>query len=168
GAWRDPCVAQRRGEKQEPRMRRLRPAVVVSVAVFLASASACRPKEDAGVVHLYGRLEAPSVDLSPKVAGRVAAVAGREGDRVKAGDVLVRLDLGETTLAVKRDAEGVKAAQAHVKDMEVGNRRAEIAAAEAEVQDRRAAVELAKKELERRRSLLEKKVGSQEDYDTAK
>src|SRR5262249_5441813 len=109
-----------------------------------------------------------SVDLSSKVAGRVASVAVREGDRVKAGDVLVRVDLGETSLAVKRDAEGVKAAQAHVKDMEVGSRRAEIAAAEAEVQDRRAAVELARKELERRRSLLEHRVGSQEDYDTAK
>ena len=36
------------------------------------------------------------VDLAPKVTGRVREVLVKEGDRVKAGDVLVRLDLGET------------------------------------------------------------------------
>ena len=49
------------------------------------------------------------VDLAPKVTGRVREVLVREGDRVKAGDVLVRLDLGETGLAVARDQSQVAA-----------------------------------------------------------
>ena len=57
-------------------------------------AAACRPK-DTGTLHLNGRLEAPLVDLAPKVAGRVVEIRVREGDRVRAGDLLARLDLGE-------------------------------------------------------------------------
>jgi hypothetical protein len=39
--------------------------------VAAVSAAACGEKEDPGVVALNGRLEAPLVDLAPKVAGRV-------------------------------------------------------------------------------------------------
>ena len=48
------------------------------------------------------------VDLAPKVAGRVVEVKVREGDRVKAGDLIARLDLGETALAPERDAQGTR------------------------------------------------------------
>ena len=47
----------------------------------------------------------------------------REGDRVKAGDLLVRLDLGETALAVDRDKSGVASAEARVRDLAAGSRR---------------------------------------------
>jgi multidrug resistance efflux pump len=86
------------------------------------------------------------VDLSPKVTGRVLEVLVKEGDRVKAGDVLVRLDLGETGLTVARDKSTVAAAQARVRDLRPA-RRSELAAAEADVNDRKAALDLAKKEL---------------------
>lgn len=140
---------------------------LVLLTPFLLLA-ACRGKEDPNVVRLNGRLEAPTVDLAPKVAGRVVDVKVREGDRVKAGDLLVTLDLGETALAVTRDREGVKSAEARLKDFEVGSRTAEIAQAEADVADKKAAVELAKKELERQETLLSKKVGTERDADTAR
>ena len=77
--------------------------------------------EPAGIV-LNGRIEAPTVDLAPKVQGRVIEVLVREGDRVKSGDLLVRLDLGETTIAVERDRAGVASAEARVRDYEAGSR----------------------------------------------
>jgi len=130
--------------------------------------AACGTKEDPNVVHLNGRLEAPTVDLAPKVAGRVLEVKVREGDRVKAGDLLVTLDLGETALAVDRDREGMRSAEARLKDLEVGSREAEIKAAEQEVADRKAAVDLARPELERQETLLKKKFGTQRDVDVAR
>jgi len=133
-----------------------------------ASLAACRAKDDGKIVHLSGRIEAPLVDLAPKVSGRVVEVLVREGDRVKAGDVLARLDLGETALAVDRDREGLRSAQARYEDLASGSRRPEIAAAEAEVRDRRAAVALARRELERQDLLLEKKVGTARDHDRMK
>jgi HlyD family secretion protein len=136
-------------------------------ALVLAAASACRGKDD-GAVHLNGRLEAPVVDLAPKVAGRVAEVLVREGDRVKAGDLLARLDLGETALAPERDARGLQSAEARFNDLRVGSRSAEVAQAEADVTDKKAAVELARRDLERQEALLSKKVGTQRDADTAR
>jgi HlyD family secretion protein len=150
-------------------MRCLRPAArALAPLLPLVLAVACRQKEDSNLIRLNGRLEAPAVDLAPKVAGRVTEVRVREGDHVKAGDLLVRLDLGETALAVARDVEGVKSAEARVNDLAAGNRRPEIAAAEADVNDKRAAVTLARKEFERQDSLLLKKVGSQQDADVAR
>ncbi len=141
---------------------------VVLAVVVSAVLAGCRAKDDGRFVHLNGRIEAPLVDLAPKVAGRVVAVLVREGDRVKADDVLVRLDLGATALAVERDREGLRSAQARYEDLAAGSRRPEIAAAEAEVSDRRAAVALARRELERQDLLLEKKVGTARDHDRAK
>ncbi|MFY9551601.1 MAG: efflux RND transporter periplasmic adaptor subunit [Thermoanaerobaculia bacterium] len=143
-----------------------RPLLVLIAAALLAAA--CRKGDDDKVVHLKGRIEAPLVDLAPKVAGRVVEVRVREGDRVKAGDLLARLDLGDTALAVERDLHGARSAQARYEDLASGSRRPEIAAAEAEVADRRAAVALAKKELERQQQLLSKDIGTQRDYDLAK
>lgn len=144
-------------------------AVVTIVTISLVFAlPGFRDKSDgAEVVHLNGRIESATVDLGPKVAGRVIEVRVREGDRVKAGDLLLRLDLGETSIAVEREQAGVRSAEARVNDYEAGNRSAEIAAAEAEVIDRRAAVALAAKEQEREAHLLASSVGTQREYDRA-
>jgi HlyD family secretion protein len=141
---------------------------VASLLCLSLALAACRPAEDPNVIRLNGRIEATMVDLAPKVTGRVIEVRVREGDRVKAGDVLVRLDLGETAISVERDQSGVAAAEARVRDLEAGSRRSEMAAVEAEIRDRRAAIDLAQKELERQQFLLARKVGTERDLDRAK
>jgi HlyD family secretion protein len=133
-----------------------------------ATAVACGAKEDPTTVALNGRVEAPLVDLAPKVAGRVIAVKVVEGQRVKAGDLLIQLDLGDTALAVERDRHGVESARARLQDLAVGSREAEVVSAEAEVADRKAAVELAAREVQRQEFLLSKQVGAERDYDRAK
>ncbi len=129
--------------------------------------SACAPKES-GTVRLNGRLESPLVDLAPKVAGRVTEIRVREGDRVKAGDLLARLDLGDTAIAVDRDRDALRSAEARFQDLAQGSRPAEIQAAEADVADKRAQVDLSRRELDRQQTLLAKRIGSQQDFDRAK
>jgi HlyD family secretion protein len=143
----------------------MKKTLIVAIA---AAAAACGPKSDPNIVHLNGRLEAPLVDLAPKVSGRVISVAVKEGDRVKAGDLLVTLDLGDTALAVERDRHGVESARARLQDLSVGSRRAEVASAEAQLADRQAAVELAEREMQRQQLLLSKAVGAERDFDRAK
>ncbi|MDL2717923.1 MAG: efflux RND transporter periplasmic adaptor subunit [Acidobacteriota bacterium] len=148
-----------------------RPVALAAASAFAAvvvASTACRNGGDPSVVRLNGRLEAPMVDLAPKVAGRVVEVKVREGDRVKAGDLIARLDLGETGLAPERDARALQSAEARLNDMKGGSRAAEIRAAEEEVADRRAGVELAKPELERQEILLSKKVGTLRDLEIAR
>ena len=131
----------------------------IGLAVF---AAACRPK-DTGTLHLNGRLEAPLVDLAPKVAGRVVEVRVREGDRVKAGDLLARLDLGEMAVAVDRDARASSPPRR-------GTRTWRRAAAGPRSRRPRPTsptsapqLELAKRQLERQHALLVEKIGTPSD-----
>jgi HlyD family secretion protein len=126
-----------------------------------------RDATDANVVRLNGRIEATNVDLGPKVTGRVVEVRVREGDRVKAGDLLVRLDLGETAVAVEREAAGARSATARAEDLREGSREEEVAAAEADVRDKRSVVQGALTENERQKSLFQSGVGPERDYDRA-
>ena len=145
-------------------------AAIVSLALGLVMLAipGCRHTDPAAqAIHLNGRIESTTVDLGPKVAGRVVEIHVKEGDRVKAGDLLVRLDLGETMISVEREEAGFRSAEARADDLEAGSRNAEIAAAEAEVGDRRAAVQLAAIEEERQKALLDQAVGTQQDYDRA-
>jgi HlyD family secretion protein len=45
-----------------------------------------------GVVQLSGRMEGDDSAIAPKVAGRIAEIRFREGDTVKAGDIIATLD----------------------------------------------------------------------------
>ncbi len=45
-----------------------------------------------GVVQLSGRIEGDDSAIAPKVAGRIAEIRFREGDTVKAGDIIATLD----------------------------------------------------------------------------
>jgi len=135
---------------------------------FAVAAGACSATPGPPTVNLNGRIEAPLVDLAPKVSGRVTAVHVREGDRVKAGDLLIELDLGDTTIAVERDRHGVESARARLQDLADGSRRQEVATAEAELADRKAAVALADREVQRQEFLIARNVGVERDYDRAK
>ncbi len=149
-------------------MHRAHRGSCLAIAAMLGAAS-CRGGAGLDdVTHLNGRIEAVTVDLGPRVAGRVAEVLVREGDRVKAGDVLVRVDLGETSIAVAREQAGVRAAEARAEDLRSGTRTAEIGVAEAEVADRRAAVALAAKEAERQSALVAEGIVARRDGDQAR
>lgn len=145
-----------------------RRALIAATLLLPALAASCRKGDEGDTVRLNGRIEAVTVDLAPKVAGRVVSVQVREGDRVKAGDLLVSLDLGETALSVARDRSGLGSAEARLSDLRAGSRSQEVAAAEADLADRRAAVDLARKELSRQEALMAKKVGIPRDLDRAR
>ena len=140
----------------------------LALAAILAATACGRDAAQDDVTHLNGRIEAVTVDLGPKVTGRVTEVLVREGDRVKAGDLLVRVDLGETRVAVEREQAGARAAEARAQDLQAGSRAAEIGVAEAEVADRQAAVALAMKEAQRQSALASEGVVAARDRDQAR
>ena len=140
---------------------------LAAAALFPLLLAGCRKAGDGDAIRLNGRVEASMVDLAPKVTGRVLEVKVREGDRVKAGDLLVTLDLGETALAVERDRDALGSAAARLRDLQEGSRSQEVAAAEADLADKKATVGLARKELVRQEALMAKKVGIPRDLDRA-
>jgi RND family efflux transporter MFP subunit len=95
------------------------------------------------------------VELSSRILARVTDVTARSGDRVKKGDVLVKLDDADLSAAVAQAARHVEAAQAN------------IGAARERTNAALAARDLAILERDRARSLLADKVISKQRHDEA-
>ncbi|MCF6175301.1 MAG: efflux RND transporter periplasmic adaptor subunit [Victivallaceae bacterium] len=87
-----------------------------------------------------------SVDLAARIIARITEVKFREGDRVKKGDVLIRLDNTEYLAATAQAKEQVKAAQASLQ------------AAGENVKSNQAILEFAKSENERNLKLFKEKI----------
>jgi HlyD family secretion protein len=117
--------------------RALRGVVLVVVALIGLAAVGlwALSRRDGRVAGLTvtGTIEAREVDLSPKMAARVAAIPVEEGSRVRRGDLVVRLDDAELLADVARLEAAVRLAQAQLKDLLAGARREELAEATAQV-----------------------------------
>jgi len=83
------------------------------------------------------------VSLDFEAPGRVAEVAVKVGDPVKAGDVLARLDTARLGLQVKQSQAALALAEAQLAQLQAGPRPEEVAAAEANVRAAEAQVSAA-------------------------
>jgi HlyD family secretion protein len=75
--------------------KKLLPLIIIVLAVagyFVWRQFFAAPSLPAGIVALSGRIEGDDSAISPKTAGRIVEVRFREGDHVKAGDVIAVLD----------------------------------------------------------------------------
>jgi HlyD family secretion protein len=143
-------------------------------ALVALAASACQPAAQNVIPRASGYIEATDVHLSSKVAGRVAEVLVVEGQRVAAGDVVVRLDTAETDLALARARADRAAADAEWRLLKAGSRPEDIQQAEAQVAaataDRRSAeaeATAARADEVRFGELLKANAGSRKEYDDA-
>jgi HlyD family secretion protein len=117
---------------------------------------------------LYGDVDLRQVDLAFNDSGRIAAVDVQEGDRVKRGEVLARLDTSRLEPQVE-EAEATAAAQRDVvARMHHGSRPQEIAEARANVESAVADAANARRQYQRLKTLAANAVVSQQDLDNAK
>ncbi len=65
----------------------------------------------AGIVSTNGRIEAEQVNISSKLAGRVAEVLVDQGDMVDAGQTVARMDAGEINAQVRRAQAEIRRAE---------------------------------------------------------
>jgi multidrug efflux pump subunit AcrA (membrane-fusion protein) len=117
---------------------------------------------------------ADEANVSPKVEQRIVWLQVEEGDRVRAGQVLVRLDTTELDAQMRQAQAEVRVAEARLRDVEAGARSQEIRAAEAAVAQAKAqlaaarsAAEDSRRDLERQRQLLAIGGASQQEVDHA-
>lgn len=123
-----------------------------------------------GDLVLYGNVDLRQVDLAFNDSGRIDSILVDEGARVKAGDVLARLDTSRITPQIAQ-AEAQVAAQAAVVDkLKAGSRPEEIAQASANVDAANASAVNAHLTFERLTTLREKGSSSvtQSQVDAAK
>jgi HlyD family secretion protein len=128
-------------------------------------------ESDPTLLTLYGTIDLRQVQLSFNNSERIAAVLVQEGDRIRQGQLLARLDTArlEPQLA---EAEAQAAAQLQiVKRLRSGSRPEEIAQARANLQAAQADLANARQQYERWKSAAEISAGRavrQQDVDNAR
>ncbi|HWN98623.1 MAG TPA: efflux RND transporter periplasmic adaptor subunit [Blastocatellia bacterium] len=116
-------------------------------------------------------------NLTAEVPGRVEEIYINEGDPVKKGQPLVRVDPTQSSFSVSASEAGVHVAQADVSNMQVAidqaknqinSAKANLAAAEAEYERTKADMQYNENEFNRYQDLVEKGVATRSQYDQAK
>ena len=144
-------------------VRRIAPALLPALLVALLLAAAGygvwrlrQPAADAALARGNGRLEAVQIDVAARLGGRVEQLAVDEGQDVRAGQLLLRLDaapwraqLREAAAQAQRSRDTVRTADAQLR-----LRRHELEVAQAVVVQRDAERLAASSRVERSRALL--------------
>jgi HlyD family secretion protein len=120
---------------------------------------------------LYGNIDLRQVNLPFNGNERIAQVLAQEGDSVKRGQVLARLDTSRLAPQVAKAEADVATQQQVVNRLHHGNRPEEIAQARANVDAARADAVNARAQYERLRVLSDNSAGravSRQDLDSAK
>jgi HlyD family secretion protein len=103
---------------------------MAALAAIMLLLAGC-PRGVGDSLSVTGQIEGITADAGSKVGGRVAEVLVREGDPVKAGDVLVRLEDAEVAAALAAARAKLAQAGAQLSKVETGARAEEILQAEA-------------------------------------
>ncbi len=109
--------------------------LVVTIATLAIATGAAATwywtsRPDPSIVELDGRVEGYETDVGSKTPGRVTAVAVREGDLVKAGQVIVEIDDDEIRAEVDQITARLESARQQVEQARV-----RIAALESQVEE---------------------------------
>jgi HlyD family secretion protein len=140
--------------------------VVETTRVRVASAGAI----DAGAVTLSATgyiITAHKIELASKVVGKVAWIGVEKGDRVREGQVLVRLEDDEYRARVNEATGALASLKARLDQLKNGSRPEEIAKANAELAQMQADLVNARTSLNRTRTLVKEGIQSQQTLDDA-
>jgi HlyD family secretion protein len=153
-----PATIAQRGRRASWRLRAL-----LLLAVVLAGTGGTyywwqrlHPAVPAGIVFGNGRLEADEINIDTKYAARIGEMMVDEGDLVKAGQVLARMDTRDLQASLKRAQASVQQAQHAVDE------------ANANVDQQNAQVLLAQQEMDRAVYTVQKGVATKELLDQRK
>jgi HlyD family secretion protein len=136
-------------------MTRQRIIGLAALAALLVAALATRGfglfDQRSDALKLYGNVDIREVELGFRVAGRIEAIAVDEGARVRAGDMLARLDTATLKSKIAQADAQVAQREAELEQLVTGNRRQDVAqaaarAASAEVTLREAEQDYARRE----------------------
>ena len=142
----------------------------VPVETLRVTAASVSGGEAAGDVVLTATgyiVAAHKIEVASKVVGRVAWIGVEKGDRVKKGDVLVRLEDEEYKAQLQQARGQLTSLEARLAELQNGSRPEEVAAAKANVEQAKADLENARITLDRTRQLTKEGVFTKQQLDDA-
>ena len=125
-----------------------------------------RQQEEHGILTLFGNVEIRRVNLGFRVSGRISEILFEEGDTVKKGETIARLDREPYEDALAIAATQVEGAKESLAKLEAGNRPQEIEQARATLNERLASLNVLESELRRSEQLLERRAITEQDFET--
>jgi HlyD family secretion protein len=143
------------------------PSAALAAALALAGAS-CAGRHDPHLIVASGHVEATDVRLSTKVPGRLVSFAVHEGDSVKTGQELAKLDTIDLELALDQARAERQQARAELRLRQTGARPEDIAELSAQTASVEADLAGAQRDLERMQALFDKGSGTTKARDDAK
>lgn len=132
----------------------------IGTGLWLAAHPAAEP--------IYGLVQARTVNVAAKVTGRIEEFKIREGDTVKAGQVIALLAAPELDAKLSEVRALQAAADAKVDLVDEGARPQEVIAAKAQLDRAQAGLTLAKKTFQRIAGLYKDGLIARQKYDEAK
>ncbi|ABB30901.1 secretion protein HlyD family protein [Geobacter metallireducens RCH3] len=147
---------------------------VALIAILLLAVAAIawfvtrRTGNDSSTVAVSGTIELTEVEVSFKIPGRVRERLVDEGELVKAGQVVARLDDDDLRLEVAQRERDTEAMAANLRELETGFRKEDIVRADAAVNRVKAETDRLKADFARQEALFRRDVISRRDYDAAK
>jgi HlyD family secretion protein len=112
-----------------------------------------QPALPPGIAFGNGRIEAEEIDIDTKFAGRISEILADEGDMVKPGQVVARMDTRDLEASLRKSEQQVMQAQRAINE------------ANANVVQQQSTVLLAQQELDRAHNLVQKGFQTQEVVD---
>lgn len=117
---------------------------------------------------LQGQVDARTIEVAPKIPGRIEEVLVKEGDTVDSGAVMVRIGIPEISAKLDQVTAQQAAAQAKARLVEEGARKEKIREAQSMYQSALASLELARKTYDRVSALYKEGLVSAQKHDEAK
>jgi HlyD family secretion protein len=141
---------------------------VIAIAAVAALILSRRSNDVKGEIRVSGTIEATTVELSFKVAGRLARRLVDEGMQVAAGQPVALLEDDELKLEQSARSADEKALRAAVADLEAGSRREEIAQGEAALNRTKVDADKLGRDAQRAETLFAREIIARQELDAAR
>jgi HlyD family secretion protein len=153
-------------------MRKRGMGVVIILLTIIAALLIWRvyfqEKGDGATLLLSGNMEVTEVNVGFKLAGRVIALAVEEGQQVRTGGLLARLDNAELATIVSQNRAMLQEALSRLAELKAGSRLQEVEEARANLRAQEAELARAKRDYERAEILHKNGAISAAQFDAAK
>lgn len=136
--------------------------LALSTMVLVAGCARERP------VEVHGTVERDRLELIAESNERIIEIVVREGDHVRAGDVLVRQEAGTAQSRIDQSRASVLEAERRLADLEQGPRQREIDEARASLGGAEGEFQAAQSEFSRVQALVQRKLLSESNLDQAR
>ncbi|MCS7286145.1 MAG: efflux RND transporter periplasmic adaptor subunit [Anaerolineae bacterium] len=114
--------------------RALKSWLLILAALTFTAACAQFPKARGDLLEASGTIEATEISVASEIGGKVVEVAVEEGDEIRKGNLLIRLDDSEARQKVAEAEAVLKEARAHLEKVQRGATTEELDLAEAALQ----------------------------------